>query len=100
MIIPIISAGCSVPLMMTLRVSGRIIEAGIIDKIVRVFFICSVQAVKNMKITYLQKSENAIESYKIENANGAYAVIITYLKCEMNIPEDMKKIPVHALYFP
>ena len=50
MIIPIISAGCSVPLMMILRVSGRIIEAGIIDKIVRVFFICSVQAVKNMKI--------------------------------------------------
>ena len=37
MIIPIISAGCSVPLMMTLRVSGRIIEAGIIDKIVRYF---------------------------------------------------------------
>ena len=31
-----------------------------------------------MKITYLAKSEKGIESYKIENANGAYAVVITY----------------------
>lgn len=31
-----------------------------------------------MRISYLATSENGIESYKIENANGAYAVIITY----------------------
>lgn len=30
-----------------------------------------------MRISYLATSENGIESYKIENANGAYAVIIT-----------------------
>ena len=27
-----------------------------------------------MRISYLATSENGIESYKIENANGAYAV--------------------------
>ncbi len=31
-----------------------------------------------MKITYLAKSEKGIESYKIENESGAYAVVITY----------------------
>ena len=31
-----------------------------------------------MKISYLAKSEKGIESYKIENSNGAYAIVLTY----------------------